>query len=107
MSTEDSTGAPLPEPQRPNESGSTPCLVRWMVDMPDGLWLGAHDREAFEAYGRAYAAAGVARHQERLMHAIMEVHAQTASAEQRDALLGVVKAIRSLHSGTILDNHHK
>lgn len=38
------------EPKRPNESGETMCVVRWQVEMPGGLWIGAWDREAFEAY---------------------------------------------------------
>jgi hypothetical protein len=40
----------LTEPTKPNESGQTMCVVRWQVNMPDGLWLGAWDKEAFEAY---------------------------------------------------------
>ena len=37
------------EPYRPNESGSTQCIVRWLVDTPGG-WIGAYDKEAFDAY---------------------------------------------------------
>lgn len=36
------------QPKRPNESGSTLCEVRWLVETPAG-WLGAYDTEAFEA----------------------------------------------------------
>ena len=37
------------EPKPPNDSGSTQCIVRWMVETPSG-WLGAWDRNAFSAY---------------------------------------------------------
>ena len=40
----------LPAPFPPNESGSTPCIVRWMVTLKGGLWLGAYDKEAFDSY---------------------------------------------------------
>jgi hypothetical protein len=43
---------PLPEPYRPNESGSTPVLARWVVETPAG-WLAAYDKEAFGAYASA------------------------------------------------------
>jgi hypothetical protein len=36
-------------PKRPNEAGETSCLVRWIVETPAG-WLGAYDREAFDAF---------------------------------------------------------
>lgn len=36
-------------PKRPNEAGETSCVVRWMVETPAG-WLGAYDREAFDAF---------------------------------------------------------
>lgn len=40
----------LPAPFPPNESGSTQCIVRWMVTLKGGLWLGAYDKEAFDSY---------------------------------------------------------
>jgi len=32
-----------------NETGDTMCVVRWMAETPDG-WLGAWDKEAFDAF---------------------------------------------------------
>ena len=43
-------------PKPPNIEGQTLCHVRWIVKTPGG-WLGAWDREAFEAYGAAAIAA--------------------------------------------------
>lgn len=37
-------------PKHPNASGETHCIVRWMVEMDGGLWLGAWEREAFDVY---------------------------------------------------------
>lgn len=37
------------EPTQPDPDEPTPCLVRWMVETEAG-WLGAWDREAFDAY---------------------------------------------------------
>ena len=39
-----------------NESGETPCLIRWRVELPEG-WLGAWDKEAFDAFVRHAVAA--------------------------------------------------
>jgi hypothetical protein len=39
-----------------NGPGSTLCVVRYMVETPEG-WLGAYDESAFAAYGEACAAA--------------------------------------------------
>jgi len=33
----------------PNDAGSTNCIVRWMVDTPDG-WIGAWSKEALEGF---------------------------------------------------------
>ena len=35
------------EIRRPNEEGSTMCIVRYLVDTPAG-WIGAYDRAALE-----------------------------------------------------------
>jgi len=35
-------------PERANDSGETPCIVRWFVKTPAG-WLGAWNVEAFDA----------------------------------------------------------
>ena len=35
-------------PVTPNESGETLCIVRWMVETPNG-WVGAYDKVALEA----------------------------------------------------------
>lgn len=41
------------QPERVNStSGDTLCTVRWMVETPAG-WLGAYNREAFDAYAAA------------------------------------------------------
>lgn len=40
------------EPTQINPDGPTPCLIRWMVETEAG-WLGAWDREAFDAYAAA------------------------------------------------------
>lgn len=37
-------------PKPPNAEGQTLCHVRWMVNMPDGGWLGAWDRRSFDDY---------------------------------------------------------
>ncbi len=36
---------PLPKPYRPNDSGETPCLVRYMHEGPGG-WVGSWDAQA-------------------------------------------------------------
>lgn len=40
------------EIKAPNESGSTQCIVRWMVETPSG-WVGSYDREALEQFCKA------------------------------------------------------
>ena len=35
-------------PVTPNESGETLCVVRWMVETPNG-WVGAYNKGALEA----------------------------------------------------------
>jgi hypothetical protein len=59
MSDPTVVGAEMPEPKPPNEAGSTQCVVRWMVELPNGMWLGAWDKEAFDAYGLACRAAAM------------------------------------------------
>lgn len=46
----------MPAPYQPNAEGATLCTVRWMIDTPAG-WIGAYDKEALLAYGKACAAA--------------------------------------------------
>tara|TARA_R110000868_G_scaffold398689_2_gene672064 strand:+ start:950 stop:1189 length:240 start_codon:yes stop_codon:yes gene_type:complete len=36
----------------PNESGATPCIIRWQCDMRDGLWIGAWEQKAFAEFER-------------------------------------------------------
>lgn len=56
------------EPKPPNDEGATLCTVRWMVTLPNGRWLGAWDRDAFDAYvaGRVAAEREVAKATEAL-----------------------------------------
>ena len=42
-------------PKRPNDEGEAICHVRWMIETPAG-WLGAWDRQAFDAYVSAVVA---------------------------------------------------
>jgi hypothetical protein len=41
----------------PNDSGQAMCLVRWMLDLPNGGWIGTFDREVIERVRRALAIA--------------------------------------------------
>lgn len=36
---------PLPEPIPPNEAGTAPCIVKWMLETPAG-WIGSWHKEA-------------------------------------------------------------
>jgi len=31
-----------------NEDGATYCIVRWVVELDNGAWLGSYNREAFD-----------------------------------------------------------
>lgn len=42
-------GQPKLDIKPPNESGSTLCTIRWMVETPNG-WIGSWDREALEQF---------------------------------------------------------
>ena len=51
--------AELPEPATPNESGSTQCIVRWLVETPHG-WIGSYEKEAISDQLRQAYAQGAA-----------------------------------------------
>ena len=42
----------MTEPKAVNADGEAMCVVRWIVETPGG-WLGAYDKEAFDAYASA------------------------------------------------------
>ncbi len=44
----------------PNESGSTQCIVRWMIETPAG-WIGSYDKEALIAFAAEVRAEETAR----------------------------------------------
>ncbi len=57
----------LEVPHKPNESGATSCIVRWMVEI-DGEWLGAYNKEAFDYY-KAKVCAQAERREQALVEA--------------------------------------
>ena len=57
--------AELPEPATPNESGSTQCIVRWLVETPHG-WIGSYEKEAISEQLRQAYAQGAAAQLDRL-----------------------------------------
>ena len=66
------------EPKRPNDAGVTPCSVQWVVETGAG-WLGAWNREAFDAY----ADAKVAEERERLRAMVAAVRDANCEAQER------------------------
>lgn len=63
------------QPEKPNEAGDTPCVVRWMVETPDG-WLGAWDKGAFDAY----ASAAITKERERFAEKLQVTRAEASLA---------------------------
>ena len=71
-------------PKRPNDEGEAICHVRWMVETPAG-WLGAWDRQAFDAYVSAAVAAERERWTEVVAHAVSEIELVDDDTVQRQA----------------------
>ncbi len=67
-------------PKRPNESGESPCLCRWIVETPAG-WLGAWDVEAFDAY-----AAGRMEGQQDLLAFLQDIAPSLGPEQQAECL---------------------
>ena len=70
------TTTPLP----PNKEGATQCIVRWMVETPAG-WLGAYNKEAFEAYATQARADLEAAMIEQLKTALTQLEAMVGEQE--------------------------
>ena len=77
-------------PKRPNDEGEAICHVRWMVETPAG-WLGAWDRQAFDAYVSEAVAAERERWTDVVAHAVSELEALDDETAQ-----GQAEALRRL-----------
>ena len=71
-------------PKRPNDEGEAICHVRWMIETPAG-WIGAWDRQAFDAYVSAAVAAERERWTDVVAHAVSEIEALDDETAQRQA----------------------
>ncbi len=52
LPTQPATMTPLPEPERPNAAGETPCLVRYMLETEHG-WVGSWSPYAIPELAKA------------------------------------------------------
>lgn len=86
----------LPVPLPPNESGSSPMLVRWQITLPSGNWVGAWDKEAFDEYDRAC----MAPLQERVRELEAELALRRKSGSATDRLHNLCEGIAADADGS-------
>ena len=70
-------------PKRQNDEGEAICHVRWMVETPSS-WIGAWDRQAFDAYVSAAVSAERERWTDVVAHAasgLEELDDETAQCQ--------------------------